>query len=143
MDNQTINRIGYMMEQALGSMTATLAAGFIAKGIDLPHSQYAVLRLIYTRQEPLTQSKIAEILKKDAAAVKRTLDILERKGLVRREAHNGRSKHVFCTGKALAMKETVTESANTTLHNIFGEFSDDELTVFTNILGKIALSKNV
>lgn len=141
MDNQIINRMGFMMEQALGSMTSSLAAGFREKGIDLPHSQYVVLRLIYVSKEPLTQIKIAEILKKDAAAIKRTVDILQRKGLVERQAQSGRSNYVVATDKALELKETITETANRTLHELFGEFSDEELTAFTNMLGRIAGAK--
>lgn len=141
MENEIINRVGFMMEQALGTMTGALAEAFKANGIDLPHSQYIVLRLLYSSETPLTQIRIAEILKKDAAAIKRTVDILERKGLVIREAQNGRTNKVVCTGEALAIKEIVTSSANETLHNIFGSFTEPELTGFINMLGKIAGSK--
>lgn len=94
MENEIINRMGFMMEQALGTMTGALANAFKANGIDLPHSQYTVLRLLYSSETPMTQINIAEILKKDAAAIKRTVDILERKGLVVREAQNGRTNRV-------------------------------------------------
>ncbi len=141
MRKEIINRLGFMMEQALGTMTGTLADAFKANGIDLPHSQYAVLRLLYTSQTPLTQIKIAEILKKDAAAIKRTLDILERKGLVRREAHNGRTNNVICTDKALAMKDEITVISSDTLHSIFGGFTDAELEAFIDTLGRIACAK--
>lgn len=142
MTNQPISRIGFMMEQALGAMTSTLAAEFMKEGIDLPHSQYAVLRLIYTHDGLLTQIRIAEILKKDAAAIKRTIDILEKKGFVTREAQSGRSNYVTCTEKALRLKNIITDIANRTLLSIFGTFTDDELNIFTDILGKIAASRN-
>ena len=48
MENEIINRMGFMMEQALGTMTGALANAFKANGIDLPHSQYTVLRLLYS-----------------------------------------------------------------------------------------------
>lgn len=84
---------------------------------------------------------IAEILKKDAAAIKRTVDNLERKGLVMREAQNGRTNNVLCTPKAIAMKDMVTVSANDTLHRIFDNFTDAELEKFIKTLGRIADSK--
>lgn len=130
-----------MMEQALGTMTGALANAFKANGIDLPHSQYTVLRLLYSSETPMTQINIAEILKKDAAAIKRTVDILERKGLVVREAQNGRTNRVVCTEKALAMKEIVIESANDTLHRMLGDFTEVELNGFITMLGRIAESK--
>lgn len=133
--------MGFMMEQALGTMTGALANAFKANGIDLPHSQYTVLRLLYSSETPMTQINIAEILKKDAAAIKRTVDILERKGLVVREAQNGRTNRVVCTEKALAMKEIVIESANDTLHRMLGDFTEIELNGFITMLGRIAESK--
>lgn len=133
--------MGFMMEQALGTMTDALANAFKANGIDLPHSQYTVLRLLYSSETPMTQINIAEILKKDAAAIKRTVDILERKGLVVREAQNGRTNRVVCTEKALAMKEIVIESANDTLHRMLGDFTEVELNGFITMLGRIAESK--
>lgn len=141
MENEIINRMGFMMEQALGTMTGALAEAFKTNGIDLPHSQYAVIRLLYVSDSPLTQVKIAELLKKDAAAIKRTVDILERKGLVERVAHNGRTNKVVCTEKALEMKEELTTVANNTLHTIFGNFTDAELDAFINTLGRIAEAK--
>lgn len=133
--------MGFMIEQALGTMTGALANAFKANGIDLPHSQYTVLRLLYSSETPMTQINIAEILKKDAAAIKRTVDILERKGLVVREAQNGRTNRVVCTEKALAMKEIVIESANDTLHRMLGDFTEVELNGFITMLGRIAESK--
>lgn len=134
MEQLDINLIGFYMEQALARMTETLASALLNEGIDLPHSQYAVLRLIYSRQEPMTQIMIAETLKKNAAAIKRTVDILERKGLVTREAQSGRSNYVLPTAKALSLKESIITTANKTLHEVFDKFNDKELSVFINVL---------
>lgn len=133
-----IARIGFMMEQALGTMTATLASSFKAEGIDLPHSQYAVMRLIYSAEEPVCQVKIAQILKKDAAAIKRTLDILERKGMIVREAQNGRTNVISCTPKALELKNRIIETANTTLQRLFHGFDPEEVVTLHRLLAKIA-----
>lgn len=141
MENEIINRLGFMMEQALDTMTGSLADALKANGIDLPHSQYAVIRLLYASEKPLTQIRIAEILKKDAAAIKRTVDILERKRLVQRQPHNGRTNIVICTQKSLEIKDVVTTTANDTLHRILGNFSETELTGFMDILGRIIESK--
>lgn len=141
MENEIITHLGFMLEQALGTMTTSLADAFKANGIDLPHSQYAVLRLLYSSEEQLTQIKIAEILKKDAAAIKRTVDILERKGLVERKAYNGRTNKVICTEKAIVLKEIVTATADDTLHRIFGNLSENELSHFVEILSRISESK--
>lgn len=142
MDIPKIHLMGFMMEQALGAMTSKLAEQFQLEGLELPHSQYSVLRAIYSSDSPLTQIQIAEILKKDAAAIKRTVDILERKGFVIRKAQTGRSNYVVATDKALNLKATITKTANNTLKEIFNDFSDSEVNELFILLDKIASIKN-
>lgn len=142
MEYQETNLTGFLMEQALGTMTATLASNFKSERIDLPHSQYIVLRLLYSREEPISQIKISEKLKKDAAAIKRTLDILERKGFIVRMAKNGRTNLISCTPQALAMKNRIIEIANHTLRQLFHDFNDDEIVSLNRMLEKIAISRN-
>lgn len=138
MESQEINMIGFMMEQALATMSSTLAAKLKAEGIDLPHSQYAVMRLIYSCSEPISQKKIAEILKKDAAAIKRTLDILERKGYIVRKAQDGRTNVISCTSRALSQKNKIIDTANKTLHQIFCDFSQADINSLYLMLSKVA-----
>lgn len=138
MERQEINLIGFMMEQALATMSSTLATNLKAEGIDLPHSQYAVMRLIYSCSEPISQRKISEILKKDAAAIKRTLDILERKGYIVREAHDGRTNVISCTPLALAQKSRIIDTANKTLHQLFCGLSQEDIRTLYQMLSKLA-----
>ena len=51
--------------------------------VDLPHSQFVMLRLLYYK-DGLSQQEIAALLCKDAAAIKRTIDNLKKRGLVER-----------------------------------------------------------
>lgn len=138
MEQQEINTIGFEMEQALGSMTDVLASALLREGIDLPHSQYVVLRLLYSSSEPLTQVQIAAKLKKNASAIKRTVDILERKRLVVREAHTGRSNYVIPTSQALELKDKIIATANTTLHHLFSPIPASDLTTFLHVLKTIS-----
>lgn len=141
MESQEINLIGFMMEQALATMSTSLAINLKAEGIDLPHSQYAVMRLIYSSTEPISQVKISEILKKDAAAIKRTLDILERKGYIIREAHDGRTNVISCTPLALAQKNRIIDTANNTLHQLFCDFNRQDISSLYQMLSKLAQHK--
>ncbi len=141
MESEELKKIGFMMEQALATMSTTLASNLKAEGIDLPHSQYAVMRMIYSCSEPISQIKIAEILKKDAAAIKRTLDILERKGYIQREALDGRTKVISCTAQALAQKNKIIDTANSTLHQLFHSFNHEEIASLHQMLSQIAHQK--
>ncbi len=141
MDRQVIYHIGFMMEQAMVTMSSTLATRLKAEGIDLPHSQYVVMRLIYSCSQPISQIKISEILKKDAAAIKRTLDILERKGYIVRQAQNGRTNIISCTPEALAKKNKIIDIANKTLHQLFCDFKPEEIEFLYQMLAKLAWQK--
>lgn len=138
MASKEINKIGFMMEQALAAMSGTLAKKLKAADIDLPHSQYAVMRVIYGSEESISQIQISEILKKDAAAIKRTLDILERKGYIVRKALDGRTNMISCTPEALKIKDQLIAIADTTLQDIFSDFSEEEVKQLYQMLTKIA-----
>lgn len=64
MEIKEINHIGFMLEQALATMSASLAVNLRAEDIDLPHSQYAVMRVFYSCPEPISQIKFRRFSKK-------------------------------------------------------------------------------
>lgn len=88
--------LGFLLSRASVSLARALTAEFRKEGIDLPHSQFVVLRCLYYR-DGISQSEIANTLFKDAAAIKRTLDNLESKGYVRRQAVRNLKNNVFIT----------------------------------------------
>ncbi|MCM1020589.1 MAG: MarR family transcriptional regulator [Muribaculaceae bacterium] len=75
--------LGLLLNRTATAMSSALNAALIEAGIDLPYSQFIVLRCLYYKGD-MSQLDIARLLSKDAAAVKRTVDNLEKKGLVRR-----------------------------------------------------------
>lgn len=75
--------LGLMLNRAATAMSAMLNAGLAEAGLDLPQAQFIVLRCLYYNGD-LSQLEIARLLSKDAAAIKRTIDALEQKGLVKR-----------------------------------------------------------
>lgn len=137
--NEKIRSIGFLMEQALATMSETLAEGLKERGIDLPHSQYCVLYVTLMRGDNYpTQMEVAETLRKDAAAIKRTLDILERKGYVTRRARNGNSNYVVPTQKAIDIKGTLRQTSGSLLQEIYDGFPDEKIDTFVEILTKIS-----
>lgn len=75
--------LGLLLNRAATAMSVTLNTALADAGIDLPHSQFIVLRCLYYKGDQ-SQLEIARLLSKDAAAIKRTVDSLELKGLVNR-----------------------------------------------------------
>lgn len=75
--------LGLIVNRAGTALSMALNAALMDAGIDLPKSQFIVLRCLYYKGD-LSQLEIAKLLSKDAAAIKRTVDNLEQKGFVKR-----------------------------------------------------------
>lgn len=78
MEEITVNSLGFLLDRALWTLSSTLNATLKEKGIDLPHSQYIIMRFL-DEKEGISQNKLAILLHKDAAAIKRSIDNLEKK----------------------------------------------------------------
>lgn len=115
-----ITFLGYLMERCLRGMVATLESALNKAGIDLPYSQYVVMRTLY-QQDKISQAKLAEFLQKDTAAIKRTIDNLEGKGLVCRQAVSGRQYDICVTAKGKRMEEKIAEVGKRTLQDLLAD----------------------
>lgn len=124
-----ITLLGYLMERCLCNMVSTLENALNKAGIDLPYSQYVVMRALY-QQDKISQAKLAEFLKKDTAAIKRTIDNLEGKGLVCRQAASVRQYDICVTAKGKRMKEKITEVGTQTLQGLLADIPHEtQMTV--------------
>jgi len=97
--------LGFLVSRASVSLAKAINARLEHAGFDLPHSQFIVLRCLYYR-DGVSQFDIANLLSKDAAAIKRTIDNLEKKEFV--ERHQVRnlknSIHITVKGKQIMPK---------------------------------------
>ncbi len=120
MEEVTVNSLGFLLDRALWTLSSALGASFKEKGIDLPHSQYIIMRFL-DEQDGISQNRLARLLHKDAAAIKRSIDILEKKGMVIRKAVTGRKNGIYLTGKAKALMPEVKSIADEILGGSFGQ----------------------
>lgn len=130
--------LGFLLGRASWAMSHLLKENFKKANIDLPHSQYAVLRELYA-EDGLSQKAIANILHIDVAAVKRTLDNLEKRDLIVRQAVSLCKNSIQLTPKALAMKDAIISVADNTIEYILSqsEMSQDQYIEFRNFLQNI------
>ncbi len=70
--------LGFLLGRAAATMATLLNQTLKSEGIDLPHSQFVILRHLYN-EDGISQQELAERIFKDNAAIKRTLDNLEQK----------------------------------------------------------------
>lgn len=103
--------LGLLVSRASASLVKAVNSKLEADGIDLPHSQFIVLRCLYFK-DGLTQLEIAKLLSKDAAAIKRTVDNLEKKGFAVRNKIRTLKNSVCITDKGKAIMPEVLRIAN-------------------------------
>lgn len=113
--------LGLMLNRAATAMSTALNTALADAGVGLPQSQFIILRCLYYNGD-LSQLEIARLLSKDAAAIKRTVDNLEQKGLVRRVPVRTLKNSVQITQagralmpKALEIAKAVSEKATSGL----------------------------
>jgi DNA-binding MarR family transcriptional regulator len=128
--------LGFLLSRTSNAMAMYLNSVLRKEGIDLPHSQYVILRCL-SLGDDISQQELADFVFKDTAAVKRTLDILEKKGLIKRIPVTMRKNSIKITdaGRALMPKvmDCIEKSKETYLHGI----SEDEYRMLTGILERI------
>lgn len=98
MEDITCKSLGFLLARALWTLSTALNTTLKERGIDLPISQYTIMRFLY-EQDGLSQNRIAILLYKDAAAIKRSIDNLEKKGLVERKMVSRCKNNIFLTEK--------------------------------------------
>lgn len=136
MTETELSYLPYNLERCVCGMSMRLHDNLRSAGIDLPHSQYSLLRELYLC-DGVSQAQLARKIRKDTAAIKRTVDNLEKKGLVRRETASGRDYKVKVTDKALALKPHVLKIAMQTCREIFSGIPKRELDSVYDFITKI------
>ena len=133
-DTSWKNSLGFQLGKALWALSATLNATLKENGIDLPTSQYIVMRFLYG-QDGISQNRIATLLYKDAAAIKRSIDNLEKKGLVERRAVSRCKNNIYLTEKGRKEKARLEQQENT---SIFSCLDETEKQEFRRLLEKMS-----
>lgn len=103
--------LGFLVSRASVSLSKSINTRLEKVGIDLPHSQFIVLRTLYFK-DGLSQLEIARLLSKDAAAIKRTVDNLEEKGFVKRNQVRNLKNSIQITEKAKKIMPDVLKVAD-------------------------------
>ncbi len=128
--------LGLLVNRASVSLAKSLNTSLDAQGIDLPHSQFTVMRCLYFKDE-LSQFDIANLLYKDAAAIKRTVDLLEKKGLVVRKQVRTLKNSVCITEKGRELMPKVIHIADGLIAEALSGIEPDNRELLKTMLDKI------
>ena len=100
--------------------------------------QFVALTML-AQEEGITQVMLVERTASDPNTVAAILRLLERRGLVRREAHasDGRARCVFLTKKGRSIQKSLTREADVMLGELWISVTESERQVLLKALGKI------
>lgn len=116
--------LGLLTGMASLALSKALNAALIENNIDLPHSQFVVLRILYFHNG-MSQLEIANMVSKDAAAIKRTVDNLENKGLAVRKQVRTLKNSVCITDKGRELMPQVLKIADKIIEEALNGFSEE------------------
>ncbi|WP_165043221.1 MarR family winged helix-turn-helix transcriptional regulator [Dysgonomonas sp. ZJ709] len=131
--------LGFLLNRASVSMSKLLNARLESEAIDLPHSQFIVLRCLHYK-DGLSQQEIARLLCKDAAAIKRTIDNLEKKELVARSQVSQRENCINITSKGQELIPTALECGDNVLKDSLKDIEDIDYEKLKTLLDKIYMN---
>jgi DNA-binding MarR family transcriptional regulator len=128
--------LGLLLNRASIALAKSMNAALENGGIDLPHSQFIVLRCLYYK-DCISQSEVANLLSKDAAAIKRTIDNLEKKGLVERHRIRNLKNSVCITDKGKSLMPQVLKIAENLVNEVIGSFKPENRKLLRTMLDDI------
>jgi DNA-binding MarR family transcriptional regulator len=88
-------------------------------------------------RDDISQQELADLVFKDTAAVKRTLDILEKKGLIERINVTMRKNSIKITDAGRALMPQVMNCLEKSKETYLRGISEDEYRMLTGILERI------
>jgi DNA-binding MarR family transcriptional regulator len=128
----------YLIERTERQIKRFANAALKEKDIEISPEQWTLLKRIGER-EIINQRELGELSFKDPASVTRTLDLLEKNGLVRREDMEGdrRAYNLCLTETGVALVERITPIAQMVRAHGLQNISAAELEQFKKTLNKI------
>lgn len=137
MDN--LYSLGFLLNRASFSLAKMLRIELKRNNIELPHSQFVVLRCLYYK-DGLSQKELATLLCKDAAAIKRTIDNLENRGLVCRTHVSQRENAIEITEAGKALIPLAIECGNRAIDKVLLNVSGADYEFLKQLLDRIYLN---
>lgn len=134
-DHET-GSLGYHLHRAFAALTETLHGELRAAGLRLTHPQFSVLQAV-SRAPGLSQNELARETGKDGAAISRSLEHLEKRGLIRRAPINGCTKGVFLTPRAEALRPLLDAAISRTTARACRGMTPEEVQLTLSLLGRI------
>ncbi len=126
----------FWMDRAMKAQRKAKNRFFKKLGLDITSDQWIILKRL-SENESQTQKELADAVSKDPASITRSLDILEKDGLIERISADRRSFKVMLIKKGSDLvKRVIPEAVKYRNKGIEG-LSDEEMKVFKKVLNTI------
>ena len=132
------NRLFFLITKTENAMNVYIKQQFLKAGLKVTPAQLAILFLLKGKNRQ-TMTELSQSLETDNSAVTRSVDRLERAGLVERNssASDRRECHITITEDGVAETERVKKVIASINKKIESEFSSKELDAFKATLLKM------
>ena len=139
MSNDSGASIGYVIGTTRRLILKELGAVFIQNNIPITIEQFIFLHILRSMEGEVTQQDMANNTCKDKSAVLRTIDALERQGLVQRTQLSGdrRKNTLSVTAKCEELFKTLLELEAQTMGSLTEGIDNDEYQTTIRVLKKI------
>lgn len=132
------NSLGFLTITTNRLMSAHVRKRLVEAGIDVTPEQWAVLVHLW-HKGAMAQDELANIACVEKSSLSRVLDVMERRGLVRRVRDPGdaRRRVLFSTEQAAALRDPCLKVARAALAEMLVGINRDELAICLNILTQV------
>lgn len=136
MKSNAENHVGYLIQQISHLLEQLFNKNLANEGLSVSHAR--VIYLLY-KNDGMTQSELQQDLLIKASSITKLIDVLEEKGLVKREAcsEDARAKRIYLTDDGRKKEEKLCKIKEDTEAKILRALSDDERSELIRFLQSI------
>lgn len=126
----------FWMDRAMKAQRKAKNRLFKELGINMTADQWIIVKSL-SETSGQTQRELADAVSKDPASITRSLDLLEKEGLIERRSADRRSFTVYVTKQGMKLVERVIPEAVKYRKKGIEGVSEDEMRIFKKVLGTI------
>lgn len=139
MSNEIEASVGFIIGSTRRLILKELNAAFIEHNIPLTIEQYIFLHTLKRQENEVTQQDMANLICKDKSAILRTIDILEKMGLVQRldDMEDRRKKILKVTAKCEKTFDKIIDIENCTMTKLTAGICPEDYEAMVRVMNQI------
>ncbi|MDF3077954.1 MAG: mgrA 2 [Sphingobacteriaceae bacterium] len=144
MSNKPVPSLGSLIGSTRRLILRELSAAFIENQIPLSIEQYIFIYTLNKASNEVTQQNMADLMCKDKSSILRTIDVLEKDGLVKRDADSAdrRKNTLHLTSKCKNLLHEVSDIEAKVIERLTAGISGQDYEALVRALGQIQENAN-